>query len=178
MINLNKNKIIIPNNIKIIIEENIISIIGPLGTLKQTINKNIRITLLPDALLILYKDEQNPKKKYYVLTKSLINNMIFGVINKYSKTLTLVGTNFKISLLNNILKLNIGYTHSVNLVIPNEVFVKILPGNKIYVESCCKETVGKFSALIKSKKKPEPYKGKGFFFEGETIIKKVGKKKK
>jgi len=175
---LNKNKILIPKDIKIILEENMITIFGPLGVLKQNINKNIKISIFNNVLMIMHKNEKDQQKRYYSLTRSLLNNMIYGVLNKYSKTLTLVGTNFKILLLKNVLKLNLGYTHSINLVIPEHIFIKILPGNKIYVESCCKDSVGKFSALIRSKKKPEPYKGKGFFFEGETIIKKVGKKKK
>jgi large subunit ribosomal protein L6 len=110
--------------------------------------------------------------------RALIQNMVNGVDQPYSKTLIAEGVGYKFQIEKTTLILNIGFTHPVKFLIPSDINVKIESNTKISISGIDKEKVGFFASEVRSIRPPEPYKGKGIFYEGEKIIRKAGKTRK
>jgi large subunit ribosomal protein L6 len=175
MSRIGKKVIDIPANVKISVEPEKIIIQGPYGLLEQKIVNSLEFLIENNQLSISRKEETSKARELHGLIRALVQNMIFGVTNKFSKTLIAEGVGYKFQLENSLLIVNVGFTHPVKFSIPNDLEVKIESPIKISIKGINKEKVGFLAAKIRSIKPPEPYKGKGILYEGEIVRRKAGK---
>ena len=159
--------------------DNIVTVKGPKGELKQTIDRDIKVELKEDKIEFTRPTEQIRHRAMHGLYRSLINNMVKGVTEGYSKKLELVGVGYKAVNQGNLLDLSLGYSHNIIFEIPKELSIKTEQEKgknpMIILESIDKQLLGQVCAKIRSLRKPEPYKGKGVKFAGEVLRRKAGK---
>ena len=180
MSKIGKKNIIIPKDSSVKIEGSNLTITGPKGTKKLTINDKIFSSQLKESELQIKPLEKNIDKKTSIMWgtyRSLINNAIIGVSVGHEKILELNGVGFRANLKGDILNLQIGFSHDVNFKIPKDVKLLVEKQTVIKINGVDKELVSKIAADIKALKPIEPYKGKGIKERNEYILRKEGKKK-
>jgi large subunit ribosomal protein L6 len=159
--------------------DNVVTVKGPKGELKQAVDPDIKVELKDDKLELTRPTDQIRHKAMHGLYRALINNMVVGVTDGYTKTLELVGVGYKASNQGNLLDLSLGYSHNIVVEIPKELTVSTTQEKgknpKVILSSADKQLLGQVAAKIRSLRKPEPYKGKGVKFEGEVLRRKAGK---
>ncbi len=159
--------------------ENVVTVKGPKGELKQAIDRDIKVELKDDKVEFSRPTDQIRHRAMHGLYRSLISNMVKGVTEGYSKKLELVGVGYKAANQGNLLDLALGYSHNIIFEIPKELTIKTEQEKgknpMIILESIDKQLLGQVCAKIRSLRKPEPYKGKGVKFEGEVLRRKAGK---
>lgn len=169
----------IPKGIEIKTEKNIVTVKGPKGELTQKINPDINIEIKDGELKVNRPTDQKRHRAMHGLYRSLINNMVTGVSEGYTKVLELVGVGYRASNTGQLLELSLGYSHPIMFYVPDEVKVvtETVKGQppRITLESTDKQLIGQVAAKIRAFRKPEPYKGKGVRFKGEEIRRKAGK---
>ena len=175
MSRIGKQKIKIPEGVSVIQDGQFINIKGQYGRITEYILPIINIIINNNELTILPKSAGNFGKAYHGLIRALLNNAIIGVNTLFSKTLVLEGVGYKFQVLNSKLILAIGFTHLVQLKIPENIRVKLESTNRIVLESPEKNKLGLFASSIRNIKPPEPYKGKGIRYVDEIINRKAGK---
>ena len=178
MSHIGKKLITIPLTVKTIFNNHILQISGEYGQCSEKILKNIDLIINTTSIEIIPLDKTIKTKAYFGLIRTLVNNMVIGVSSKFKKVLILDGIGFKCYKENLELVLNVGFSHLIKIPIPTDIEVLLESPTKIIISGINKQKVGLFASLIRSKKKPEPYKGKGILYDKEKIIKKVGKKGK
>ncbi len=156
----------------------IVSVSGPKGVLTMNLDPAISLEIEGDKVLVKRKSDQKKIKALHGLTRSLIANMTAGVKDLWSKNLELVGVGFRALVSGNKLTLNVGYSHPVEVVVPEGISFEVTDNTKIKVSGIDKQLVGQISANLKKIRVPDVYKGKGIRYEGEYIRKKVGKSAK
>ncbi|MCE7069259.1 MULTISPECIES: 50S ribosomal protein L6 [Dyadobacter] len=175
------NKIIVlPAGVSVSVAEgNVVSVKGPKGTLHQTVDSDISVEIEGSELKVSRPTEQKRHKALHGLYRSLINNMVIGVDAGYKKELEIIGVGYKASAANNVLELQLGYSHNIFMAIPEEIKLTTTSEKgqnpKVILEGIDKELIGSVAAKIKSLRKVEPYKGKGIRFVGEVVRRKAGK---
>ena len=147
---------------------------GPKGTLERTLPKEMEIKLEGSEVTVTRPNDVKRMKSLHGLTRTLINNMVVGVTNGYTKELEVNGVGYRASKSGKDLTLNLGFSHPVVMTDPEGLESKV-EGNKIIVSGIDKEKVGQYAAEIRDKRRPEPYKGKGIKYVDEVIRRKVGK---
>jgi large subunit ribosomal protein L6 len=180
MSKIGKKNIVIPKDSSIKIEGGDLTISGPKGTKKLTINDKIFSSKLVDSQFQILPLEKKVDKKISIMWgtyRSLINNAIMGVSSGHEKILELNGVGFRANLKGEILNLQIGFSHDVNFKIPKEIKITVEKQTIIKINGVDKELVSKIAADIKNLKPVEPYKGKGIKERGQFILRKEGKKK-
>jgi large subunit ribosomal protein L6 len=180
MSKIGKKNIVIPKDSSIKIEGSDLTISGPKGTKKLTINDKIFSSKLVDSQFQILPLEKKVDKKISIMWgtyRSLINNAITGVSSGHEKILELNGVGFRANLKGEILNLQIGFSHDVNFKIPKEIKITVEKQTIIKINGVDKELVSKIAADIKNLKPVEPYKGKGIKERGQFILRKEGKKK-
>jgi large subunit ribosomal protein L6 len=159
--------------------DNVITVKGPKGELKQAVDRDIKFDLKEGSLEILRPTDQIRHKAMHGLYRSLVSNMVKGVTEGYSKQLELVGVGFKAACQGNILDLALGYSHNIIFEIPKELTVATSQEKGqnpiISLGSVDKQLLGQVCAKIRGLRKPEPYKGKGVKFKDEVLRRKAGK---
>lgn len=159
--------------------ENVITVKGPKGELKQAIDKDIIVEVKDGNVELKRPTDQIRHKAMHGLYRSLVNNMIKGVTEGYQKKMELVGVGFKAANQGNLLDLTLGYSHNIIFEVPKELKVSTAQEKgqnpTITLESIDKQLLGQVCAKLRSLRKPEPYKGKGVKFEGEVLRRKAGK---
>lgn len=179
MSRIGKKPIFIPDKVEVNIINDEVSIKGNLGILKEKISKEIELKISENKLFILRNEETKKVKSLHGLYRVLIKNMIIGVTIGFKKELELVGIGYKASYENNILDLNLGFSHNIMMQLPKEIIINISveKGKNpiIILKSCNKQLLGIIAAKIRSLRKPEPYKGKGVRYLGEEVRRKAGK---
>lgn len=175
------NKVIeVPAGVTISVsDKNEVTVKGPKGTLSQKVDRDITIEQEDGVLKVTRPSDQKRHKALHGLYRSLVNNMVAGVSTGYRKELELVGVGYRAVANNNVLELNLGYSHAIFLAVPQEIKVTTLSEKgqnpKIFLEGIDKELIGLVCAKIRSLRKVEPYKGKGIRFIGEQVRRKAGK---
>ena len=158
---------------------NVVSVKGPLGELKQKVDRDITVTVEGNSVIVTRPTEQPRHRSMHGLYRSLINNMVVGVSEGFKIQQELVGVGFKAEAKGQVLELSLGYSHEIHLMMPPEVKVEAKTekrGNPmVTLTSYDKQLLGMVAAKIRSLRKPEPYKGKGIRFVGEVVRKKAGK---
>jgi large subunit ribosomal protein L6 len=180
MSRIGKNPVTITEGVKITVgENNVVTVKGPKGELKQAIDSDIKVEVKDDKVEFVRPTDQIRHKAMHGLYRSLVNNMVKGVTEGYSKKLELVGVGFKASNQGNLLDLSLGFSHNIVFEIPKELKVSTAQEKgqnpMITLESIDKQLLGQVAAKIRSLRKPEPYKGKGVKFAGEVLRRKAGK---
>lgn len=180
MSRIGKLPIEIPAGVTVAVSpENVVTVKGPKGELSQTVEQKISVAQEETKLILTRDAEDKDTRAKHGLYRSLLNNMVVGVSEGYTKELELVGVGFRASNQGQILELSLGYSHNIFLQLPPQISVEtVSERNKnplIKLASCDKQLVGQVAAKIRSFRKPEPYKGKGIRFVGEQIRRKAGK---
>jgi large subunit ribosomal protein L6 len=180
MSRIGKKPVDIPTGVTIkVASDNEVSVKGPLGELKQMIDRDIIVDIQENTIEFKRPTDQIRHRAMHGLYRSLINNMVVGVTTGFSKQLELVGVGYKAASTGNLLDLSLGYSHNIILEIPKELKVSTLQEKGknpiITLESSDKQLLGAVCAKIRSLRKPEPYKGKGVKFVGEVLRRKAGK---
>ena len=180
MSRVGKQPIAIPAGVTVTIgNNNVITVKGPKGELKQTVDRDIKIEVKDGNVDVVRPTEQIRHRAMHGLYRSLISNMVTGVTEGFTKKLELVGVGYKASNQGNLLDLALGYSHNIVIEIPKELKVTTSQEKgqnpMISFESSDKQLIGQVCAKIRSLRKPEPYKGKGVKFAGEVLRRKAGK---
>ena len=157
-----------------IAENNKVTVKGPKGTLERVLPSEMEIKKEGEEIIVTRPNNLKKMKSLHGLTRTLINNMVVGVTDGYTKELEVNGVGYRASKSGNKLTLNLGYSHPVEMIDP-EGIESTVDGNKIIVKGIDKEKVGQYAAEIRDKRRPEPYKGKGIKYADEVIRRKVGK---
>ena len=178
MSKLGKKPMIIPKDTKVKFENGKLIFTGPKGSRELTLNDKIFTTKIDDKSLILSLIKKNETSKVlWGTTRSIINSALIGVSSGFEKVLLLTGVGFRASLKENILNLQLGFSHISSYKIPEGVKVTVEKNTTIKISSISKELVGKVAAEIKMLKPVEPYKGKGIKEKDQYVLRKEGKKK-
>ena len=180
MSRIGKEPIAIPEAVTFNVDaSNVVSVKGPKGELSVNVDKDLKVSLNDGLATVERPSDQKHHRAAHGLYRALINNMIVGVTEGYKLELELVGVGYKASVSNNVLELNLGYSHITFFQMPEEVkaTAEMVKGQnpKVTLESTDKQLIGQVAAKLKSLRKPEPYKGKGIKFVGEEIRRKAGK---
>ena len=167
--------IAIPAGVEVVIAEgNKVTVKGPKGTLEKCLPVEMEIKVEDNQVIVSRPNDLKKMKSLHGLTRTLIQNMVIGVSQGYEKTLEVNGVGYRAAKQGKKLVLNLGYSHPVEMEDPEGLESKV-DGNKIIVSGIDKEKVGQFAAEIRTKRPPEPYKGKGIKYADEVIRRKVGK---
>lgn len=167
--------IIIPAGVSVNKLANNIEVLGPRGSLKMGVDPSISVGIDGNLINVARKSEEKRLKALHGLTRNLIANMITGVTEGWSKNLELVGVGFRAQVAGNLLTLNVGYSHPVEIEAPVGITFEVSENTKIKVLGIDKQLVGQIAANVHSVRKPDVYKGKGVRYVGEYIRKKLGK---
>jgi large subunit ribosomal protein L6 len=154
---------------------NTVKVKGKLGELEKTFHPNISIKVEDDEIVVSRPNDLRENRALHGLTRALLNSMVQGVSEGFTKTLDIVGVGYKAELKETNLLLTIGYSHPIYFIPPKDIKLEVTSPIQIKVSGCDKELVGQVAAKIRSFRKPEPYKGKGIKYSNETIVRKAGK---
>lgn len=180
MSRVGKKPIALPSGVTLSIENgNIVTIKGPKGSLSQTVDPDISVAMEEGNIQVSRPTDQKRHKALHGLYRSLVNNMVVGVSTGYKTEMEIVGVGYKATVANNVLELQLGYSHNVFVAVPEEIKVTAITEKgqnpKVILEGIDKQLIGDVAAKIRSLRKVEPYKGKGIRFVGEVIRRKAGK---
>ncbi|MBO6148505.1 MAG: 50S ribosomal protein L6 [Lachnospiraceae bacterium] len=175
MSRIGKMPIAVPAGVTVdIAENNHVTVKGPKGSLERTLPAEMKISLEDGTLKVERPNDEKKSRALHGLTRSLLNNMVVGVTEGYKKVLEINGVGYRAAKQGKKLTLTLGYSHPVEMDDPDGIETKVVD-NKIEVEGIDKEKVGQYAAVIREKRPPEPYKGKGIKYIDEVIRRKVGK---
>ncbi len=177
MSRIGKLPIQIPSQVKVSVQGNVISVKGPKGTLSREIHPLASVETGKDQLIVKRKDDSRRSRSIHGLTRALINNMVVGVAEGFSKDLIVTGVGYKVEEKGQSLVFHLGYSHPIDFPIPKGITAKVERKKeiKVTIEGYDKELVGLTAARIRGLRPPEPYKGKGIRYADETIRRKAGK---
>jgi large subunit ribosomal protein L6 len=175
MSRIGKQPIPVPAGVKIDLKGQLLTVTGAKGTLKREIIQDIDVLIQDSVIQVNNRIENTKVNAFRGLTRSLINNMIIGVVEGFKKVLVIEGVGYKANVKGTTLTLNVGYSNPVDFQLPKNVSASVEGNTKIILECIDKELLGLVASRIREVRKPEPYKGKGIRYEGEHIVRKVGK---
>ncbi len=177
MSRIGKVPVAVPGNVKVALNENTLSVEGPLGKLEQSFLPQVEIDYdqAGKKLVVNRKADTREHRAVHGLTRALVRNMIVGVTTGYEKKLEIVGVGYLAAIQKDKLQLRVGFANEIHLTIPSNLKVTCPDQTHVVVKGSDKQAVGQFAAEVRSVRKPEPYKGKGIRYEGEQVRRKAGK---
>ncbi|SDY92362.1 50S ribosomal protein L6 [Thermoactinomyces sp. DSM 45892] len=175
MSRIGKKPIVIPAGVEFKQEGNVVTVKGPKGTLTREFNPDITITVEDNQLTVNRPSDHRTHRALHGTTRSLLANMVEGVANGFTKTLELVGVGYRASKKGNNVVLNVGYSHPVEVEPLAGIEFDVPSQTQVIVKGIDKQVVGEMAANIRSKREPEPYKGKGIKYSDEVVRRKEGK---
>ena len=175
MSRIGNKPITIPEGVEVTIADKIITVKGTKGTLTREIHPNINVTLDGNVLTVTRPDDEPANRSLHGLTRTLINNMIIGVKDEFKRELEINGVGYRAQKQGNKLVMNLGYSHPVEMDAPEGITFDVPNPNQIIVRGIDKELVGQTAAVIRTKRPPEVYRGKGIKYAEEVIRRKEGK---
>ena len=175
MSRIGKKPVEIKKGVTVEIKDGIIKVKGPKGELTQPYDQRIKITIENNQVILSRDSDEKEVRALHGLYRALIQNMIVGVTEGYTKKLEIVGVGYRAEWKGRGLQLALGYSHPIFFIPPKDVKVEVPAPTNIVVSGIDKQLVGQIAAKIRSFRPPEPYKGKGIKYEGEQIIRKAGK---
>lgn len=170
--------VVCPDKVVVTVDEsNLVTVVGPKGTLSRSMHKDMKITVdeKEQKIVVTRPSDEKEHRALHGLTRALINNMVVGVSNGFQKGLDLVGVGYRAQAQGKKLLLTVGYSHPVEMEEVPGITYETPAANKIFVKGIDKELVGLVAAKIRDVRKPEPYKGKGIRYENEVVKIKEGK---
>ena len=175
MSRIGRKPIEIPAGVTVSVDNNLVTVKGPQGTLSQQIHPNMEIKVDGPVVTVKRPDDEKLNRSLHGLSRTLIANMVTGVTQGYSKNLEVLGVGYRAAKEGKNLVMNLGYSHQVIMPEIDGITIEVPSPNKIVISGPDKQKVGQFAAEVREKRPPEPYKGKGIRYEGEVVKKKVGK---
>ena len=175
MSKVGKLPVAIPAGVTVNVANGLISVKGPKGELKQSFHDEIDIKVEGTEVVLTTKNGAKQTNAYHGLYRSLINNMVKGVTDGFTKTLVITGVGYRAEVKGKELVMNLGYSSDYIAIIPEGLTVVATPDGKLTISGIDKQLVGEFCSQVRKLRKPEPYKGKGIRYETEVIRRKVGK---
>ena len=174
MSRVGNRKLILPADVTLTVDGNNVTVKGPKGELSTAINENITVNVEGNEVTLTRKNDNF--KNFHGTANANINNMIIGVTKGFEKKLESVGVGYRFQLKGNELVVTAGYSHPVNVNIPEGIKLEVPSNTELFVRGIDKQLVGEFAANVRKIRKPEPYKGKGIRYADEHIRRKEGKK--
>ena len=177
MSRIGRNPINVPAGVQVSIdtENSVITVKGPKGPLTQNYHNRMIVNCEANVITVARPTDDKEDRALHGLTRTLINNMVVGVTEGYAKKLEVVGVGYRVAMQGKALNLTLGYSHPVVVEAPEGITFETPDANTIIVKGIDKQVVGETAAYVRSKRAPEPYKGKGVKYEGEKIRRKSGK---
>ena len=165
----------VPEKVEVKIDGTKVTVKGPKGTLEKEFHKDMKINLEGNVITVVRPNDEPKNRSLHGLTRTLLNNMIEGTLNGFERKLDVNGVGYRASKKGNNLLLNLGYSHPVEVEAPEGITFDVPNQNEIIVKGMDKEVVGQTAAVIRTKRPPEVYRGKGIKYAEETIRRKEGK---
>ncbi|NBD28284.1 50S ribosomal protein L6 [Paenibacillus glycinis] len=175
MSRIGRKPIQVPGGVNIDLDNSVITVKGPKGTLSRPIHKDMKVVVADSVITIERPSDNKLHRSLHGTTRSVIANMVSGVTEGFVKNLELVGVGYRANKTGEKIVLNVGYSHPVEITPAGGIEFEVPSNTKIIVRGIDKELVGETAAKIRSVREPEPYKGKGIKYEGERILRKEGK---
>ena len=175
MSRIGRKPIEIPAGVEVRVDNNLVTVKGPKGTLSQQIHPNMEVCVDGPVVTVKRPDDEKLNRSLHGLSRTLIANMVTGVTQGFSKNLEVLGVGYRAAKEGKNLVMNLGYSHQVIMPEIDGITIDVPSPNKIVISGPDKQKVGQFAAEVREKRPPEPYKGKGIRYEGEVVKKKVGK---
>ncbi len=175
MSRIGKKPVAVPKGVTVAVNGQELSVKGPKGELKRTFHPEMKIALSGEQLTIARPSDEAKHKALHGLTRTLINNMVEGVAKGYSRVLEIQGVGYKAEAKPTGLQLALGFSHPVHYPAPAGIKFTVDNNTIVKIEGPDKEVVGQVASEIRSLRKPEPYKGKGVRYQGESVRRKAGK---
>ncbi len=177
MSRVGKQPVTLPKGVDVNIANNTILVKGKKGELKNNLPETVKVIKEDDKIIVTPINDSKSSKGAWGLIRTIINNMIVGVEEGFTKNLVVNGVGYRAAVGDGILTLQLGYSHDIKLAIPNDLEVKCTKPTEISISGIDKQKVGQFASEVRALRKPEPYKGKGVRYSDEIIRRKEGKKK-
>ncbi|NQX94347.1 MAG: 50S ribosomal protein L6 [Erythrobacter sp.] len=177
MSRIGKKAVAIPAGVTAEIKEGTLSVKGPKGTLSMGLSDLITYKIEDGEIAVNPANDSKAARSFWGMQRTLVSNLVEGVTEGFSKTLEISGVGYRAKAQGKTLKLELGFSHDVDLDVPEGLEVKTPDQTTVEISGIDKQAVGQFAAEIREWRKPEPYKGKGIKYRGEYIFRKEGKKK-
>ena len=175
MSNIGKQSINVPDGVDINLNKNMISVKGSLGELSLEFNSKMSVDFKDNKILVNRPSDEKKYKEFHGLYRALIQNMVIGVTEGFSKELSLVGVGYTAERQGSFLIINAGYSHPIYMEVPENISIDVPSTTSIIIKGINKQNVGDVAAKIREIRKPEPYKGKGIRYVDEYVKRKAGK---
>ncbi len=175
MSRIGKQPIEIPTGVKVTVDNLLVTVAGPKGTLSRNILDVVTLDITDKSLSVKRVDDSIKSRAAHGLTRTLINNMVTGVTKGFERALEINGVGYRAEMKGDVLALSLGYSHPINFQLPKGITVEVDKMTKLLVKGIDKELVGQTAAKIRDFRSPEPYKGKGVKYADEVILRKAGK---
>ena len=175
MSRIGRKPIPVPAGVEFKLDDNVVTVKGPKGTLTQKVHPNMHIALENGEIHVTRPDDEKENRALHGLTRTLLHNMVIGVTEGFKKELDVNGVGYRVAKEGTNLVMNLGFSHQVIVPEIPGITVEVPGPNKIIIHGCDKQAVGQFAAEVREKRPPEPYKGKGIKYTDEVIRRKVGK---
>jgi len=177
MSRIGKKPVTIPSGVTADIANGVLSVKGPKGSLSLTLRDEISYTLEADTITVKPANATKAARAFWGMQRTLVDNLVTGVTQGYTKVLEITGVGYRANSQGKNLKLQLGYSHDVDFVIPEGIEIKTPDNTTVEISGIDKQKVGQVAAEIRRWRKPEPYKGKGIKYRGEFVFRNEGKKK-
>lgn len=177
MSRIGKNPVTVPSGVDVRITGQQVLAKGKLGELSRSFTDDVELIHEGDQIWVKPRNDSKQAQKMWGTTRSMINNMITGVSQGFSRNLEIIGVGYRAQIQGKDLVLQLGYSHEIRFPIPEDVSIKCPELTKITLTGADKQKVGQAAAIIRKFRPPEPYKGKGIRFDDEFVLRKEGKKK-
>jgi large subunit ribosomal protein L6 len=177
MSRIGKRPIAIPAGVTATTEGSTLSVKGPKGTLQLQMIDDIRYDIGEDGISVQPANDSKRARSFWGMQRTLVQNLVTGVTEGFTKTLEITGVGYRAAMQGKNLRLQLGYSHDVNIQVPEGIDIKTPDATTVEVSGIDRQQVGQIAAEIRRWRKPEPYKGKGIKYRGEYIFRKEGKKK-
>jgi ribosomal protein L6 len=175
MSRIGKHPITVPSGVEVKVDGSTVTVKGPKGTLTETFHRDMSIACENGVITVTRPSDEASHRALHGLTRSLINNMVIGVSQGFSKELDVMGVGYRVAKQGKDLVMNLGFSHQVTVSEIDGISIEVPNPNKIIISGPDKQRVGQFAAEVREKRPPEPYKGKGIRYTGEYVRHKEGK---
>ena len=165
-----------PSGVEVTIEPALVKVKGPKGEISERVDRNMQVKQENGEILVARPTDRGEHRALHGLTRSLIANMVEGVTNGFEKRLEIQGVGYRAQLQGSKLVLALGYSHPIEMEAPDGIEFEVPQPTRVIVRGISKQAVGEVAANIRKQRPPEPYKGKGIRYEGEYVMRKVGKR--
>jgi large subunit ribosomal protein L6 len=177
MSRIGKKPVTVPSGVTATIEGKQLNVKGPKGTLTLALRDEIKYTLEDGGISVQPANATKQARAFWGMQRTMVQNLVTGVSDGFTKKLLITGVGYRAAAQGRNLKLQLGYSHDVNIAVPEDLEVKTPDATTVEISGADKQKVGQLAAEIRRWRKPEPYKGKGIKYDGEYIFRKEGKKK-